>query len=170
MPRWEKNIRRNAINHMKNDYDNYNLFSLRMGLMSSGSIFSKMVFVKFNKIKAKDVVKYLNDNNIKSEKKAMRYINTLTDSFKCRICNKDIPCKVMEIGQLVCLECVKNEKTKYENKRKSLIGKTIMNVEFKRDEFLKLFLNNGTILKIEYTGEYCDNEDCYEIINGEENI
>ena len=168
MPRWEKIIGTNGIKSLRNT----NSFSQRMGLMSSGtfSSFFTPTLVRFNKIKAEDVVKYLNDNNIKSEKKAMRYINTLTDSFKCRICNKDIPCKVMEIGQLVCLECVKNEKTKYENKRKSLIGKTIMNVEFKRDEFLKLFLNNGTILKIEYTGEYCDNEDCYEIINGEENI
>ena len=168
MPRWEKIIGTNGIKSLRNT----NSFSQRMGLMSSGtfSSFFTPTLVMFNKIKAEDVVKYLNDNNIKSEKKAMRYINTLTDSFKCRICNKDIPCKVMAIAQLVCLECVKNEKTKYENKRKSLIGKTIMNVEFKRDEFLKLFLNNGTILKIEYTGEYCDNEDCYEIINGEENI
>jgi len=120
-------------------------------------------FCSFNSIDVNDVIKYLNDNDIKTEGEAWKYINTLRDTFQCIQCKKTIECKVRGIGQRICDDCSTKNHWKYKQERDSLIGKKIIEVDYgeRGENGLKIILDDNTIISIE-DGEYGD--DCSKII------
>lgn len=126
-------------------------------------------FCMFNNIKVEDVLKYLNDNDVKTEEEAWKYINTLTDTFKCNQCGKTIPYKVDRSGGIpkfkICLKCKEKNERKYKRDRTTLIGKTITYVRWTEEGGLIIDLDNNKSIVIE-DGEYGD--DCSNIIKTKE--
>jgi hypothetical protein len=80
--------------------------------------YSDGYFVSFNKIKVKDVLNYLNTHNIETQEEAWKYIDALTDSYKCSKCKKEIPCSVKEYDRgswnKRCNTCIEKQKNNIE--------------------------------------------------------
>ena len=132
--------------------------------------FDNCYFVSFNKIKVQEVIDYLNNNDIKTQGEAWKYINTLTDYYKCNVCHKDIPYLVTRgenhaYGTGICPICKEKQDNQYKEERNNLIGKQIIKVDCgeRGEGGLTIYLNDDTIINIA-DGEYGD--DCSRIIKG----
>lgn len=139
-------------------------------IRSIESGYTDCYFVSFNKVKVQEVIDYLNNNNIETQEEAWKYIKTLTDYYKCNICQKDKPYLVTRSGMYnfgtgICSSCLKKGDNNYRKERNNLVGKQIVKVDYgkKGENGFKIFLNDNIIINIE-DGEYGD--DNSNIIKG----